>query len=297
MVKENIDLYICPNCHSDDLNKQACIRCGWSIEFKDEIPVLLSKQDSASITFRKYIDNYDLISSDDLENSIQDPKYLQLQTEKLFSYVPKKYIKDSDVLEVGIGKGLLLKMLLKERPRSYIGVDISMPYLKKIKGFKLVQPVLANAENLPFKEQFDFLIATDVLEHVLNVGDFLISMNRALRAGGYIIVKVPNEEDLQHYAKQRDCRYDYVHLRTFNKKLLEFTLLEAGFSTVAVHYDGYSRDRVRKFRFFNEYIRKKVNDYLLRNFNSDVEINHMNKTLARMMMRPMEVTILAKKNL
>jgi SAM-dependent methyltransferase len=98
---------------------------------------------------------------------------------------------------------------------------------------------LANAENLPFADAFDVVIASELLEHVLNVGDLLVSLHRALADRGRLFVRVPYREDLRQYARQNGCPYPFVHLRTFTRDSLVDMLRRAGFRPRRIRYDGH----------------------------------------------------------
>ena len=97
---------------------------------------------------------------------------------------------------------------------------------------------MANAELLPYAEAFDLVVASEILEHVLNAGDFLISLHRSLRTDARTLVRVPYKEDLRQYARQNGCEYPFVHLRTFTKGSLESMMGNAGFKPVRMYFDG-----------------------------------------------------------
>jgi SAM-dependent methyltransferase len=92
---------------------------------------------------------------------------------------------------------------------------------------------------LPFHEHFDVIVATDILEHVLNVGSLLYSLNRALRPDGKLYVRVPFRENLLGYSPHFGCPYRFVHLRTYDRALLQQALEEAGFAVRRLWHDGY----------------------------------------------------------
>jgi ubiquinone/menaquinone biosynthesis C-methylase UbiE len=211
--------------------------CQWKATERDGVPVLLSKRDLDEPVFKQYLENYDHIAGQDLSHSIQDAKYLAAQALKISSYI-RNNILGAKVCEVGVGQGILLRLLASMKPTRIVGLDISLPYLKPLsdEGFEVY---LCNAENLPFRDAFQVLIATDILEHVLNVGDFLVSANRALVMGGKLVVRVPMEENLVSYARQMDCPFRFVHLRTFSRRGLIVMLEQAGFKVETVHPDGF----------------------------------------------------------
>ena len=216
-----------------------CNQCGWKLETTEGVPVLLSNADRSSPTFRDYSANYDRIANDDLAASIQPPAYLALQAETLFSYLP--HLTGRRVCELGIGQGLLFEKLFAARPASLTGIDISLAYLRRHAsqagpGLSLA---LANAENMPYADEFDVMIASEILEHVLNVGDLLISLHRSLAQGGRLFVRVPYKEDLRQYARQNGCPYPFVHLRSFTRSSLVDLLRHAGFRARRLRYDGH----------------------------------------------------------
>ena len=234
-------MLICPECHSSilDTREVLCSVCHWKVTECDAVPILLSKRDLDEPVFKQYLENYDRIAAQDLNHSIQDGKYLTAQALKIPRYIGN-HIVGSKVGEVGVGQGVLFRVLASMKPSRLIGLDISLPYLKPLlsDGFEVY---LCNAENLPFKDAFEVLIATDILEHVLNVGDFLVSANRALVMGGRLVVRVPLEENLISYAQQMNCPFRFVHLRTFTRRGLQLMLEQAGFAVKTVYFDGFQR--------------------------------------------------------
>lgn len=162
------------------------------------------------------------------------------------SYLPKKA--GMSICEVGVGQGKLLKRLATLSPSKLVGVDIAAAYLKKLKEDHIsFEPVIANAENLPFRNEFDLITSTDVLEHVLNVGNYLHSIHRSLKKGGIFAVRTPYLEDYTVYSRFKGCKYDIVHLRNFSKKTLKITLKGAGFRVKKFHLDSYM-DHLSRFR-------------------------------------------------
>lgn len=119
-------------------------------------------------------------------------------------------------------------------------VDISLNYLSELGKNSSLELIAADAENLPFKNHFDFIVSTDVLEHVLNPGNFMYSLNEALKPEGTVVVRVPIDEDLLIYSSFLGCQYDIVHLRSFNKSLLRQVFKNSGFSVKEIKLSGHS---------------------------------------------------------
>lgn len=284
---------LCPDC-SIMANDQTCSECGWELDLVGGLPVWLSTADKNSHMFQDYLNNYESIGSDDLIESIQHPDYLTLQTDYLYSYLGD--VHDLNVCEVGVGKGHLMERLHKAPVGHYTGIDICSAYLQTLNVTETTTLVIANAENIPYKNEFDLLIAADILEHVFSVGDFLYSANRALKMDGKFAVKVPYLEDINLYSQKRGCKYDYVHLRSFSKEVLKINLEGAGFEVVSFHYDGYWLSRLRKpfqnSRIFNFLKQKYMERYTITNDFIPYEISQF---IGRLFMRPTEITAICKK--
>lgn len=106
-------------------------------------------------------------------------------------YKPKK------VLDVGCGRGFYLKALsfysfLKE----IHGVDINNNYLniaRKICDDKRITIRKANVYSLPYPAKyFDFIIASEILEHLKDDKKALLELKRVLKPEGILVITVPN---------------------------------------------------------------------------------------------------------
>ena len=226
-------MLLCPECRSVVNDKSSCNVCSWEFSCLSDIPSYFKK--NLSPTLKSYVENYDTISDDDLNESILARGYLLHMAKKLIPYLPTS--KSIRICDIGGGQGNFAKLIKSEGYENISIVDIAQPYLKLLKSD--FQCYLADAENLPFKEHFDVITSTDVLEHVINVGSYLYSVNQALVDNGKFIVRVPFYENLMYYSPHLGCPYDFVHLRTFSKKLLTKQLKEAGFKIERVFKEGY----------------------------------------------------------
>jgi SAM-dependent methyltransferase len=217
-----------------------CRACGRLYEEVEGVPVLLSNEDANSPLFRRYLENYDQIASDDLEQDILQVFYKRAQTEKLVRYCGDAI--RGRVLDIGCGQGDFLRRV----PHAdRLGVDIALPYLSRLRA-EGIPVALANSENLPFASGFDLIVVTDILEHVLSPERALRCIVRAARPGAKVVIRVPYKEDLSSYAPEAGCRYEFVHLRSFDEHSLDKMLVASGLHPIALHYDGWSFSRFRE---------------------------------------------------
>ena len=99
--------------------------------------------------------------------------------------------KNARILEIGCSGGEFLGELEQAGYNKVYGVDISKQAAEKAAGKKL-RVFCCDAVSLPFEEGFfDFIIASDVLEHIKEDEKALLEWRRVLKPGGIGVITVP----------------------------------------------------------------------------------------------------------
>jgi SAM-dependent methyltransferase len=290
---------ICPDCAARiDAQKPAtCRACGWASAAVEEIECFLSRRDRSDPVIAEYLCNYDEIAKDDLHTSFVDERYVENQAKNMM--VGARLIAGKSVCDLGAGKGYLIRELLQAGADHVTAVDISVPYLRRFKSEQRIRPIVANAENLPFVEEFDTIFCTDVMEHVLNVGSFLYSISRALKPGGRAHVRVPYLENLLSYSPHVGCRYRFVHLRSFDRALLRRAFDEIGFVVERFRLDGFSPGSPQPF-WMRRSSRARCYAWLrqlaVRHLEHEMDVTRWPPRLAMMFMRPTTITVTVRKS-
>lgn len=95
------------------------------------------------------------------------------------------------VLNSGCAQNPELHQLLSKRTKKIIGIDIDKKALSRLekKGFEVY---LMDVEKISLKEQFDYIIAGELIEHLSNPGLFFQSSYKHLKKDGKIILTTPN---------------------------------------------------------------------------------------------------------
>ena len=119
------------------------------------------------------------------------------------------------LLDVGCNAGLYLRHY---RGGPAVGVDISYNVLRRAK-WKIAQSattqnryfIVGDAENLSFLKPgcFDFVLCSEVLEHVFHPEMVVAGIFQVLRLGGKALITTPN------YRKQRPTWIDLGELRNY----------------------------------------------------------------------------------
>ena len=288
---------LCPECRDGRVSFDAphCEACGWEGErLGGGIVDLLARRDRESALFSAYRELYDRIAEDDIDTPIQGDELLDLEAERLLEAVGP--VTGAAVCDIGVGRGRFFERLLAERPRLLVGVDLAPAYLRRLRADSPdVRLVRANAESLPFRDELDVLVASDVLEHVLNPADFLESAVDALVPGGRLLVKVPYRENISQYRRSAGCPYEMVHLRTFDRPLLRKALVDSGLRPERYTYSGFHAGRWRQPLRRSPRVAAVLDMLLKRRYGDYPGPNRIDPRVGRVLLEPVVITVLARK--
>ena len=243
----------CPFHHIELKLGESCPKCDYNIQNTFEKNFRFLKTDQVESIYESYENAYDQLAVDDLESAIYAEEYqfdLAIQTHKAIGQV-----RGLDIAEFGVGRGFLQKSFLSENPRSLHVLDIAEEYIKN--ASKIFNDLnnsstnfstsVGNVEFMPFLKSFDLVVATDILEHVLNLGNALVRISRSLKVGGKFVCRVPYREKLGQYSVYNNQKYEFAHLRFFDESLLKIQLEEVGLKPLLVKKNGFQQGRFRKF--------------------------------------------------
>jgi methionine biosynthesis protein MetW len=125
-----------------------------------------------------------------------NPSGVERQVDKLLFSSRYKLIENliepkSRVLEIGCGDGSLLAHLKKTKNVEAFGIDVSLHAveLARANGISIQHGDISHEENL-IPENIDYIIMVEVLEHLSNPSDVLMSLKGKYRKS--LIVDIPN---------------------------------------------------------------------------------------------------------
>lgn len=133
------------------------------------------------------------------------------------------------MLEVGCGKGILLSKFMKLKPNWK--VSALEPSANAANYFRALLPEVLFYEGIfsdsPFyRQKFDFIATSGVLEHVPNPYSFLEEIRNALDDDGYAYIGVPN------FSIKPDDVLVFDHLTNFTPTSLDNLYSRVGFELV-----------------------------------------------------------------
>ena len=153
-------------------------------------------------------------------NWFENPDYVLFNS--LVNFLRRNFSKNFTVLDVGCGNGNFLKYLSKEFDNiSLTGID----HLKNKKNKKInfLQGDIEKNKNL---KKYDLVLSNMVIEHIEDVGKFVLLQKKLCKKDGYIINITINESSFLYkvsrflnflkISKPMEMLYDKHHLNHFS---------------------------------------------------------------------------------
>lgn len=145
--------------------------------------------------------------------------------------------RDSRVLDVGCGTGVVTELIQQETGCEVTGVepDPDRVATAQGRGLHVVQGLLSR-EFFEQHGKFDQIVFADVLEHLANPAELVFLAKHGLNPGGAILLSVPNVAHWSVRANLLFGKFDYqdcgimdaTHLRWFTRAVLHTFLKEQG---------------------------------------------------------------------
>jgi SAM-dependent methyltransferase len=122
------------------------------------------------------------------------PVWGNFQTNKEFLQRARVLDKPAKILEIGCGKGLLLKML-QDAGHTAVGIDIDPEPIAQCRSlFPELSVQVASGDAIPHEPaSFDAAVSFDVFEHIRDSDRHLHEVARVLKPGGHYLLQTPNK--------------------------------------------------------------------------------------------------------
>ena len=97
------------------------------------------------------------------------------------------------IIDVGCGNGMLLKFLSDNFPvTTQVGMEYSIAAIEVAEKVNPVPEYVVHDINLPYPVQYDAVICTEVLEHILHPVTAFKNLLEIVMAKGILLITVPN---------------------------------------------------------------------------------------------------------
>ena len=141
----------------------------------------------------------------------------------------------SKILDVGCGGGVLLHKINEMIPDVFtFGVEPNESYSELAREKSgAVEIKTSYFDKNTFKEKFDVIVSSDVLEHVDNPELFLNDIYSSLKIKGFVFLEIPSPTNFGRLGNEHDI-FNMAHHVFYTKKILKAYLTNAGFNDIKV---------------------------------------------------------------
>lgn len=163
------------------------------------------------------------------------------------SLIPTLISPNTTVLDVGCNTGMLGKAI--HQTNIIDGIDINDKALKKAKPYyrHLYNSDLTSSKSLSIKKKYDYIVFSDILEHLPRPDQTLKSAKKLLNKDGYVIASIPNIARFEIRLKLLFGQFEYTssgilnsdHLRFFTQKSAVKLFNESGYKIIKIIPTGF----------------------------------------------------------
>jgi len=118
-------------------------------------------------------------------------------------YIVSKFPRNANsILDVGCGKGWVAKEFLPKGKKVFsLDISVTNPaIINKLHSSKNHYGITADSFHLPFDDQsVDCIIASEIIEHVIDPAGFVKELFRVVKKGGSLIITTPYKEKIIYY--------------------------------------------------------------------------------------------------
>jgi O-antigen biosynthesis protein len=177
--------------------------------------------------------------------------YYGFVREDILDTIAKSGIQTKRILEIGCAGGAMGKRMKEIFPvEYYVGLELSedvaemaRQHLDRVITADIEKVDLADDFGLDL-EDFDLVLALDVLEHLYNPWDVLADLKQYLKTGGHVVASIPNVQNLAVIGDLIKGRWRYTdagildaaHIRFFTLEGISPLFEGAGLSLKCVNY-------------------------------------------------------------
>jgi 2-polyprenyl-3-methyl-5-hydroxy-6-metoxy-1,4-benzoquinol methylase len=177
-------------------------------EHRKRVLFIKGLQDYESLKYKfAIVRDMEATNKDHVEEMYRRPSHRERM--RAIVQIMARYVPGNNFLDIGCAEGIYCSEAYRLRAKIVVGIDISA---KKISRAKELYPDLdfrvADSDTLTdhFKNKFNFILCTEVLQHILDYKKTVKEAVSLLEKSGYLLLSVPNlsKEQRHIFAKIDD---------------------------------------------------------------------------------------------
>ena len=199
-----------------------------------------------------------------------EKKYHEVETDNWWFKSRRMYLldllknapKDAKILDIGCSSGIFLKDLELQgfKMEHLFGIDISEKAIENCKNNGIQNAFVMDAQRITLSEKFDFIVASDCLEHLEDDVMAIRNWYELLKSGGEMLIFVPAFQSLWS-----DHDEVNMHFRRYTNKELTDKLIGENLIVLKSSYWNFSL-------FIPLFIFRKMDVLLSRNKKKEGQI-------------------------
>lgn len=140
------------------------------------------------------------VGRDHVEAMYERPSHKERK--RVILAIMSKFVQGKDFLDLGCAEGIYCKEAYNLKATNIVGVDVS---IKKIERAIELYPDLkfrtADSDQIheTFEQSFDFILCTEVLQHIVDYKNTILSILKVLKISGLLLLSVPNLSKTDHH--------------------------------------------------------------------------------------------------
>ena len=199
--------------------------CGCGMVFDDF--------DAEEAAFARYYSSAEKYSLSHIVGSGEKTAEAAIRFQRIADFIAP-FITDKNALiaDIGCGRGELLNELSRRGLKNLCAVDNSpkcIEYIKQHTNWKTIRSML---EELTEELNFDFIICSQIFEHLFSPPRALQILSRILTPAGMIFIEVPNARCYEKFIYKPYHYFDAEHINHFSIEHLSLLLQTAGFEVI-----------------------------------------------------------------
>lgn len=210
-----------------------------------------------------------------------------LTKHKREKFVSSNYhVKGRKIIDIGCGKGRYLDFL--SRGKFVVGLDNNPSAIKLAKS-KKTNFILADVNELPFKSgSFDFVLFSEVMEHLENPNKALSEIYRIMKRGASLVLTTPSKKypftwdpenkirellNLKIRKRKEFSNWTLAHKKLYSSEELKEVLKKARLKEIKVYNLGHLFTPLIQWVWFLFYLLEKRIMYKIFRINFDPVFN------------------------
>ncbi len=175
-----------------------------------------------------------------------------------FEFLNELTTEGKNLLDIGAGAGIFAEVAA-DNGWNVVAIDPAID-IERLKNKSMIQAIKGSIDQIPENELFDVITLWDVIEHVSNPTEIILTASRYLKEGGWLVIETGNYKSADRVeCGKNHWMYQLDHRWYFSPDSMKTILSSVGFSEFicsnkvhrpnwkdSAHYAGPSRGKLLK---------------------------------------------------